>query len=395
MELGRVCNGGHGERGTAVARCAAPWLVVALLALGPGAALERPAAAAEHPAAPRVVWAGAGRLYIAWPDSGAIAPRMRVRVFERGREVAIGEVTSVLDGVLASVRLASGGLDPRARLERLEVRAEPAEPLAVAALRVGLPTAARAVLAIPCAGARLEPAALPRAYRAETLGEASFRLVAADSAAGPAAWPDTLLVRFYGDRADEQIALERGELDVAVFWPGEPSARLRDRASGFELLHGARARGALVARSDRADTALAARVAPDMAALNAGLFGGDLAPWGARGGGSVAPGPSPPARSGAGPLRYQVDERMPGSRTIGRFLNRNAGTARPSAGSVFVSYQDVPSDSPGTGGGIAGTPVLALRFPVLCSPSRVADVRALGADAFANLLTCGDDGRRP
>ena len=389
-----MCTRRHDERPMARARAVARACVAFALAL---LATPRVTDAARDDAArgPRVVWAGSGRLYVLSPDSGAIAPRMRVRVLEKHREVARGEVTSVTDGVLASVALSSGGVRAKAKIEKLEVIVEPAPARAVATLRIGLPAASRPGLVPPCPVSRLDAGALPRAYRAETFAADAIRLVAADSAAAGTAWPETLLVRFFADRSDEEIALERGELEVAVFWPGEPSARARTSAFARDALRGTRARGVLAATSTPADTALAERVAPDMAALNAELFGGDLLPLRATGGSDSA---APPTASGGSAVRYSVDPAVPGQRAIERFLNRAAGAAtRPGERTVRIACVDEPAGGAGAAAwaGRDAVPLFALRCPVLCSPGRAADVHALGADAFANLLDCAAGGSRP
>lgn len=383
-----MCTRRHDEKPAARTRAAVLACVALALALLATPVVTH-AARDDDARGPRVVWAGGGRLYVLASDSGAIAPRMRVRVLEKHREVARGEVTSVLDGVLASVALTSGGVRARAKLDRLEVIVEPAEPRAIATLRIGLPAASRTGLVPSCATSRLDAAALPRAYRAETLAVDAIRLVAADSAVAEVAWPETLLVRFFGDRADAEIALERGELEVAVFWPGEPSARARASAFGRDAFRGTRTRGVLVANSTPLDSALADRVAPDMATLNAELFGGDLLPIRAAAG-SVS---TAPATGGArSAVRYSVDPAVPGQRTIERFLNRAAGAAaRPGERAVRITCVDEPVTGfdAAAWAGLDAVPLFALRCPVLCAPGRAADVLALGADAFANLLDCG------
>lgn len=435
--LGPVCTDGHGpsarsgRRGTPASRGAFAGALVLLVALA-----AWPAAAARE-GGPRVLWAAGSRLYVAVADSGALAPRMLVRVFDRDREVARGEVVGVLDGLVAGVRL-EAPLDPRARLDRLDVLLEPAPARRVATLRVGLPASARRALAPPCAAARLDATALPRAYREETLGAGVVRLVAADSAAVPAdsaaaaAWPDTLLVRTFADRADEEIALERGELDVAIFWPGEPSARLRDRASGFELLHGLRGRGAIVADvfsgSPEAKSHLRASVLADLDEVNREFFAGDLLAWWERPGATPPTDTLPKVQSDRSFIGYGVTG-LPGGEVLTRFLNPYRSLV--SRGTVRVTYEDLlPAEVDslcrrwseedvgrrGTAGGDTRTPpdkfmkglqelmrasrgdlvpIFALRCPVLCAPARAADVRSLGADAFANLADCTGAGRRP
>ncbi len=382
--LRRVFSFGPRRRRAGVRRGAAPAALLACkLALLVVAALP---AAAERAEGPRVVWAAGAQLYVAAPDSGLLAPHVRVRVVDRDREVARGEVTRVLDGRVASVAL-EAPLDERVRLDRLErldVTLEPAPVRAIAALRIGIPAPSRRGLVPPCADGWLDKSALPRAYLDEPLGNDAVRLVA-DTTAGPVplaatslAWPDTLVVRFYADRADEEIALERGELDVGVFWPGEPSARLRDRASGFELLLGLRARGALVATGVPEGPAARARVAGDLAALDAELFAGDLLTVAAAGDSNAV---APSAR-----VRWSVDPALPGARTLERLLGR--GAAAPNAALVRLAWRDGPPQE----GGEAAPPGLLVRCPVIGSPERAADVRALGVDRFANLPGCRTEG---
>jgi hypothetical protein len=364
----------------------------ALIAAAPP---PRPArAASDAVPVPRIVWNEGERFYVAAPDSGALAAGMVVRVLDREREIARGEVTRVIDGVMASVRLTGGAIGANARLDRLEIRVEPAPARAVRVLRLGLPAASRDGPAFACPDARLDLDALPRAYRAETLAVDAIRLLAADSAGVTTAWPETLLVRSFGDRADEEIALERGELDVAVFWPGEPSARLREPASGYVTLLGDRARGVLAALDVPPDSAFARRLAPDMAALNADMFGGDLRPWAGPEGAGVEPTGDAPA------LRFVVDAALPGRRPIDRFLTRRGnGRARADDHAVRLAYLDAPlvsRDSLESAWHRQGVlPLFTLRCPEVCDANVAGVLRALGADAFANLLRCGAGGRRP
>lgn len=370
------------------ARHAMACATVAALAIGLLAASESPAR--DRPSGPRLVWASGARVFIATPDSGVLAPRMRVLVFDRDREAARGEVTEVLDGVLASVVLTSGTIAADARLDAFDVRLEPALERATPSLRLGLPASGRTGLAGPCRASRLDPAALPRAYRPETLAVDAVRLVAGDSVSAGSAWPETLFVRFFGDHADEEIALERGELDLALFWPGEPSARLREEASGFVPLLGVRARDGLAATGLPTDPPRASRAAADLAALNAGLFAGDLLPWN----GTAA---RTPASTGA--LHYAVDPALPGQRAIERFLNRR-WAARP--GSSGPAVRIVPFEAGGaTGDSLDAalrarglTPLFSLRCPVLCAPGRAADARRLDADSLADLIGCVSAVRR-
>src|SRR5262249_17395102 len=128
------------------------------------------------------------------------------------------------------------------------------------------------------------PAAPPRigssAYSRDSLdagGERWLRVPqpAADSAGALA--PDTLLVRSFDESTDEEIAFERGDLDAAVFWPGELSARMRHDARFRSAEMSVRPRGLLACIAAPGDT-----LAPpeaDLSALNRDALGGDLLPW--------------------------------------------------------------------------------------------------------------------
>src|SRR5512138_1648253 len=77
----RMCNGGHGGEAVTQPPSERPLgsRVLATLALASAiaiVALVAPArrAGAAEPRGPRVVWAGEGRVYVAAPDSGALAP---------------------------------------------------------------------------------------------------------------------------------------------------------------------------------------------------------------------------------------------------------------------------------------------------------------------------------
>jgi hypothetical protein len=154
----------------------------------------------------------------------------------------------------------------------------------------------------------------------------------------------------------------------------------------------------LVANSTPADSALADRVAADMAALNSELFGDDLRAWRAPAGSASASAGAPAATSVRYAARYSVDPSLPGQRAIERFLNRAAGAAaRPGERAVRITCVDEPVTDfdAAAWAGLDAVPLFALRCPVLCAPGRAADVLAIGADAFANLLDCAAGGTRP
>jgi hypothetical protein len=170
----------------------------------------------------RVVWVTSDRVYLAAQDSIPLQPAMRLTFLRDGKRVATGEVSAVLDRALARARLLSGALDTR-HLDRLRVFAEP--PRAPALLRVGYPAPGRRADPFPCA--RTVFGLDPAAHRVETVGR-GLRITRLPDAPASTSWPDTLVVQPFDDPADEEIALERGEIEVGVFWPGELSAHLRE-----------------------------------------------------------------------------------------------------------------------------------------------------------------------
>jgi len=100
----------------------------------------------------------------------------------------------------------------------------------IAPLRVGVPAQHRWNLLFVCDAPASPPRFGSAAYVRDSLdtsGERWLRVPqpAVDSAGAMA--PDTLVVRAFDEATDEEIAFERGELDAAVFWPGELSARMR------------------------------------------------------------------------------------------------------------------------------------------------------------------------
>lgn len=328
----------------------------------------------------RVVWVTGADAYVATADSSRFVPGTRIALLSGDRVWARGEVVASL-GAVARVRL-DAALPADTPLAALTAASEP--PGRAATLRVGVPASGRANLLVRCARTALRPEALPRAYASEPLAGGA-RLVATDTLASP--WPDTIVVRAFGDRDDQEIALERGELDAAVFWPGEPSARLR-LTSNARLERGLRTRGGLAIASAPADSSRARAAIGELAAMGEGLLGGDLAPW---------PGAVPEA-SGA-PIRWTADAALPGRAVIEGFLHR-ARSAPPRAATVVrVAWLDAAPDGDAArdaawrARGI--TPAFALQSAVVWSASRAADARRLDAGALANLFDCAPAARRP
>ena len=334
-----------------------------------------------------MLWVHAGRVYLACADSISLDPGAPLAFRLRGEPVAEARVERVLDGRLIAARLTSQAADAFRKPEALEVSISVPRMAVASLLRVGIPAGGRVSLIERCASPALvlPPASL--GYGSEKIGDRQVRLVLAhqDSLAGSARppWPDTLLVLPFEEATDEEIALERGEIDVGVFWPGEPSSAFRQRPFGQDMLLGTRARGGLAVVDDEptappnAPSAAAISVTA-MQALNRELFRGDLLF-------------TVPADSAAGtPVRFRVETALPGHAEIERVLNARTPVAPPGTTARRVRVFDADSPEPGQSPGTS-TPaqrVLRVRCPVVCAPELRAYVRALGADVFAELPGC-------
>ena len=337
------------------------------------ALLARPAAGAPAEIDARVVWVRDSLVYIAARDSLPLDPGDRVTLTVGRRTIATAEITRSFDRALALARIVSGAPPAPNRLDRVRLSVERVASRSRARLRVGIPAAGRASLLYACE--RVTVRAPDAGYVAESFTDRTTRLVR-DTTGGPATlWPDTLAVRQFDDSGDEEIALERGEIDVAVFWPGELSAHLRQQPRWQGFPYGTRAKGVLVAWW--AGVAPANRRAPDSAtlrSLNEGLFRGDLAPCGAVG-----------ATTPDEPIRFAVDPACPGRGAIEPYLNRGApGGAAPEARLALV---DSPGTAPETVRGRLAC-VYRVRCPVVCGADQRGYVASLGADAFADLMDC-------
>jgi hypothetical protein len=335
--------------------------------------------------AARVLWIRDGAIYVAAPDSGSLGPGTTLEFSRDGRALATARVSRMLDAHVALARLESGSLAGEHRLDELAVRAEAAPLERVGRVRLGLPGRERVSLLFRCVRTGVETRLGSATYAPDTV-RGVLRLMRQPSetpADGPAPTaPDTLEVRFFSDAADQEIALERGELDVAVFWPGELSARMRGDARWKDFARGLRARGVLAAVRPARDT-LPYDPRP-LAALEREAFAGDLLPW-------RELEPAPERSVTPRPLRWQVDPALPGARILERILQRAGNpavqrTARLTWLDVPVAARDAVQGTWRTPG---VEPLHALRCPVLVAPAlRPAFAVMGGADAFANLLRC-------
>jgi len=276
---------------------------------------------------------------------------------------------------------------------------------------VGVPGPERPNLLFACDGTSLEPPAAA-SYREESARGGTRRLVRPPGAAA-SPWPDTLVVRRFADPADEEIALERGELDAAVFWPGEVSPRAGDPGPRPGLMLGTRSRGLVAAiglvaeardssAADARDSSAAgAPETPTLERLNRELFRGDLLAWDA----------APSSNAATRDARIEVDRACPGWQVLERTLNRGRPRGPHDDPAARLVYLDVPVGRPDSlARGIAEylrgrslppedslrvTPLFTVRCPILFAPALGGYLGSLGPDALADLLRCPTPRREP
>jgi len=366
------------------------------------------------PLSARVVWAREERVYLAASDSIALEAGTLLEFTDRGKKLATGEVLVVHNGELIVARLTSGSLRTVKKLERVRITAERPPLQRVPLLRIGYPAPHRSNLLFNCAEMTLRAPHPPGLYRTDASTERFHRLVRNVDVETKAPWPDTLVIRLFDECADEEIALERGELDAAVFWPGEASAHIRERTGWRDGPSGTRTRGALAAvrlGPDAPADSITTSVRRALARMNQDLFRGDLAPC------TKTAGAAPPdTRDDMGSpdmVRFAVDSSCPGQQALERFLNQGASRADdPKARLVHLSYLDAASapDSlllaAAEHGSSADASALRLdpqrvqclfeiRCPVISAPPLRRYLEALSADAIVNLLDCWPAGRKP
>ncbi len=332
----------------------------------------------------KVVWAHAGRAYVASAEALAIVEGDVLTFYDGKKVAAQGPVTNIFDGTLAIARLKSGSLDPVKKLDRLRIVAEHPKLRPVDVLRIGIPS--RSNLLFACATPSVR-SPLPRAaFRGEAISVRSFILARDKSDGATAQWPDTLLVRLFDEETDEEIALERGELDVAVFWPGELSTHMREDPRWRDFFYGTRARGMLAALvpHDAPEAGLTPADTSALLSLNEAVFRGDLVPWDEAQGRPASL--QPRADRPSSPHRFEIDPALPGWQTLDRALRGRAGAPARNAGSyparltLLGSSQTAPPDPVGFS--------FAIRCPVVCPPSLRAYLSALGPDVFAGMVDC-------
>ena len=375
--MGDAPHRSHVSAGGRAVRAAS---LVALLGMPPAGAAGATPVALDA----RVVWSGRDVAYVASSDSLAVQVGARLTFVSRGKPIAEGEVGSVLDRAIARVRITSGALPAAKHLARVRLLAEP--PRTPRLLRVGCPSRARASEFLACARVEMVPPLPAGSYRVEDLG-GTLRLTRPSLSGGPPAWPDTMLVRPFDDADDEEIALERGDVDVAVFWPGELSSRMREHPR-WRVARAA-LRGHLACRPSGPGAAGDTAGAPPPDSLLHALseaFRGDLAPY-------DSPRPTP-AGTTRPAVRYEVDPSCPGAKTIERSVAARPGPgSRPGEETVIrLFYLEAPPAPLSSGGMDAGhaTVLGAFVCPIVCDPALGYQVKEIGLSSLAGAWRCQD-----
>jgi hypothetical protein len=324
----------------------------------------------------RVLWTRADHVYVALAEGAAVVEGDSARFEERGKPLAAGRVAEVVRGEVAIVALPSGALERVKKIERVRVSFTRAGTSRPPSLRVALPAGERGNLAIPCGPGSDGLPVLPRDLRGYVLNERErserpLRLRPDPHAVPPEGWPDTLIISFFANATDEEIALERGDVDVAVFWPGELSRRMREDARWKDAPRGIRSRGVVAITG--ADLVPAGLDSATAVALDDELFRGDLE-WT----GSFVP------ASERLPGRLGIDESLPGFAAIQKWLAHRLGTPRGGIAGR-MAYVDAPSDSAPAPG---FQPLYRMACPVVSGQAWRPTVERIGPDVFANMAPC-------
>jgi hypothetical protein len=334
---------------------------------------------------PRVVWQSGDRAYVALRDSTSLTAGDRVRFQLGDQTVAAGTVAQVVRGEMAQVELTSGSLGGERELAKVGVVVERAPFVPPSVLRIGLPSSARGTPFFKCRHVGVQPQWPDHAYETYSPSSRVTRFIRNPATAAETHWPDTLLVRLYDEVADEEIAIERGELDVAVFWPGELSSHMRASPRWGNPLMGIRSPGKVaLVWSDTSSVdpfSVQREKFSVFAALNRDLFHGDLLSL-----------PAGVTMDSAGVTivrpRFQVDPILPGRAELQRYIDQHEPA--PWSGFVRIQYSTLFTSPSGifSGEGVTGTYLYAIRCPIVCRPGLRAYLAALGADQLANLIDC-------
>ena len=390
----RACPVGHGLWAS---------LAAVLFASVPTLLLGPPAAAEPKPLNAEVVWVRANRAHIASTDSIPVEVGDLLEFQVRGKTKAAGTVAEIHEAGLVTARITSGSLDREKKLRDVRVRAEAAPLPRITTLRVGVPAPARRCALLGCSTYWEQYSwNAPHGYRPAPLaGTRIPGFVRVDSIALRPEWPDTMVLVLFDDAMDQEIGVERGDVDLAVFWPGEPfQDRPPRRGDWHNLVFGTRQRG-VVARIQFAGGGNLASPPPGpntvsdsvLAVLNREVFSGDLLPLS----GEWPQG----AQYRAFPLGGPMDAALARGTANAKNVERETG---------ILSYLDARIDQPESlrveararllllppeirrsaerGDPIVVTPLFRLRYPILTKPPTNRLIRALGPDTFAEMLDC-------
>ncbi len=205
-----------------------------------GAASPGPCAAQE----PRVVWSRDSLVYVELSDSAKVAQGDALDLFQDRRRVARGTVVRRDDQGLALVQLFIGSVRDSAPSIDRGIDGLPLPLDNPARMQVvGVPAPTRSNPLFPCGSGSQHAAVWPLHFHLVSSGPKRIELVR-DSLSGR---PDTLIVRWFDSVADQEIAVERGDIDVAVFWPGELSSHMREQSRWQGFRRGMRTRESLLA----------------------------------------------------------------------------------------------------------------------------------------------------
>jgi hypothetical protein len=369
--------------------------ILVLLATLSGVAGASPSGAAPETWNAQVLWASAERAYVVLAESTAVEPGTVLTFEDGGATIATGEVAVAYEGQLVAVSITSGSLAKVRSLPAVRIRAEPPSIRPLSLLRIGYPAPGRSNLLFTCDRVTPRPPLDSDLYRVDALSDRSFRFVRRPEVASDAPWPDTLLVRLFEIAADEEIALERGDLDIAVFWPGEPSPHIRSHTAWKGSPSGSFAGWSLAAELpaslDPGALVSSGAEARVLRFMNEDLFRGDLS--------ACASGPAAPPDSAAPRTatraRFEVSRAIPGWQPLERFLNQGL-PSKHSSSTPLVRLQRIQGrtqDAPAGGPSAPSDPspgacVFDIRCPILSAPRLRPYLSALGPDAMVRLFTC-------
>jgi len=346
-------------------------LLVGALVLGGCAASN-----ARSPS-PSVVWSAGHTAYVASRVGGALAVGDSIEFIEGRHTVAAGRVASLGQGEMATVAISSGDFAGVKDLKHVTVRVHRPALTPIDRLRLGFPSAKRGTAFFTCR--RVELSA-PAAFASRDSGATTI-FTRDSSSASPGPWPRRLDARRFDDVADEEIALERGEIDVAIFWPGELSTRLRKDPRWSDFAMGMRSRGTVAVEWTGREDLLPVAAEDVYDAVNRDAFRNDLVLTG-----TLAESHGDSATLAT--VRFEVDPRCPGHREIQRILDRVAPARTPTPSRhARLFYLDQPHDPDDWWGGQV-VPIFDIRCPVVSAPELRAYVHALSPDSLVNMIDC-------